>query len=177
MSLTKDEVIKKIERAYAPSHDIRLHEDKEQGLLMEADFHVHSEKYVLSKKAQLYQMNCCEYVYVFYYPNLTLELFDNAVNMSYEIGYEKIKPDINHRSTYIVAEFLCDTFEDDALKALKKYRRRKSFHFSLHGWMEMHMVLIDLLNESVASNSDGRLCGKFMKNVLHPRRRKGRFIF
>ena len=177
MSFIKDEVIQKINKAYFASHNITAHEDISEGLVMEAEFHVHSEKYVLSKKAQLYQMDSNEYVYIYYYPHLTLDLFENSVNAAYDDGFPKIKPDSNHRSTYIVAEFLCDTYDKDAYTALKKYRRRKSFQFSLNGWMETHTVLIDLGTESVYANADGRLTGKFLKNVLHPKKRRGIRLF
>ena len=177
MSLTKDEVLNKIERVYGNSYDVIKHEENSAGLIMEAEFHVHTENYVISKKAQLYQMDSNEYVYIFYYPNLSLELFNNAVTMAYDLGFDKIVPGPNHRSSYIVTELLCDTADPDAVKALKKYRRRKSFQFSLHGWMEMHTVCIDLGTESVTANSDGRLCGKFLKSVLHPKKRRGIKIF
>jgi len=177
MSFTKEQVLEKLEKAYGRSYDLVKHEDITEGLLIEGEFHVHSENYVISKKAQLYQMDSNEYLYIFYYPNLTVELFENAVSTAYDLGFPKIKPDENHRSSYIVAEFICDSFDDDAIKALKKYRKRKSFQFSLHGWMEVHSVLIDLRSESVYANSDGRLCGKFLKSVLHPRKRRGIRIF
>ena len=177
MSFTKDEVINKIERAYGSSYDIVKHDENNIGLLIEGEFHVHSENYVISKKAQLYQMDSNEYLYIFYYPNLSLDLFNNAVAMAHDLGFPKIEPDSNHRSSYIVAEFLCDTYDLDAYNALKKYRKRKSFQFSLHGWMEVHTVLIDLGTESVTANSDGRLCGKFLKNVLHPKKKRGIRLF
>ena len=177
MSFTKETVLEKLERAYGSSYDLIKHEDKSEGLLIEGEFHVHSENYVISKKAQLYQMDSNEYLYVFYYHNLTVELFENAISMAYDLGFPKIEPNENHRSSYIVAEFICDTCDEDALKALKKYRKRQSFQFSLHGWMEMHTALIDLRSESVVANSDGRLCGKFLKNVLHPKKRRGIRLF
>ena len=177
MSFSKDYVLKKINSAYFASHDIKNYEDREDGLVMEAEFHVHSEKYVLSKKAQLYEMDSNEYVYVYYIPHLTKELFESYVNKAYDDGFPKIEPKSGHRSSYIVAEFLCDTTDEDAIKALKKYRRRQSFHFSLYGWMEVHTLLVDLGTESVSCNADGRLTGKFMKNVLHPRKRRGIRLF
>ena len=177
MSFSKDEVIDKLKKVYGSSYDIIMHEENSEGLLLEGEFHVHSERYVLSKKAQLYQMDSNEYLYVFYYPNLTLDLFNNAVAMANDLGFPKINPDSSHRSSYIVAEILCDSYDLDAFKALKKYRQRKSFQFSLHGWMEVHTLLIDLGTESVFNNSDGRLCGKFLKNVLHPKKRRGIRLF
>ena len=177
MSLSKDDVLKKLNRAYYASHDITAHEENSDGLVMEAVFHVHSEKYFFSKKAQLYQMDSNEYVYIFYYPHLTLELVNECINKTYDDNFPKIKPDSNHRSSYIVSEFLCDTYDEEVSKFLKKYRKRKSFQFSLHGWMEFHTVLIDLGTESITTNADGRQNGKFLKNVLHPRKRRGIRLF
>ena len=177
MSFTKDEVIEKLERSYGQSYNVTKHEENSEGLVMEAEFHVHTENYVISKKAQLYQMDSNEYVYFFYYPNLTKELFDNAVMMAYDDGFPKIEPDKNHRSTYIVTVITCDSCDPDALVALKKYRKRKSFQFSLHGWMEMHTALIDVRSGSVYTNPDGRLCGKFLKSILHPKVRRGIRLF
>ena len=177
MSFTKDEVLRKINKAYFASHNITSHDENSEGLVMEAEFHVHSEKYVLSKKAQLYEMDSNEYVYVYYYPNLTLDIFNKTVTEAYELGFPKIEPNSSHRSSYIVAEFICDTYDTDVLNAIKKYRKRKSFQFSLHGWMETHTVLIDLGTESVSANSDGRLTGKFLKRVLHPKKRRGIRLF
>ena len=177
MSFSKDDVLSKIERVYGNSYDITKHEENETGLLMEAEFHVHTENYVISKKAQLYQMDSNEYVYLFYYPILSLDLFNKAIEKAYELGFDKITPGPNHRSSYIVAEFICGAVCEDAYQALRKYRKRKSFQFSLHGWMETHTVLIDLGTESIISNSDGRLCKKFLKNVLHPKKRRGIRLF
>ena len=177
MSLNKDEVIEKLEKGYGRSYNVTKHEDNLQGLVMEAEFHIHTENYVISKKAQLYQMDSNEYVYFFYYPNLTKELFENAVAMAYDLGFPKIEPDENHRSSYIATVFICDSYEPDALVTLKRYRKRKSFQFSLHGWMEVHTALIEMRSESVVANSDGRLCGKFLKSILHPRVRRGIRLF
>lgn len=183
MSLVKSDTINKIKKSYESFYDI-LYFDEEilddtkstSGNFMNAQFHMHSEKYVLSKKAQLYQMDTNEYVHFYYYEKLTKDLFENAVIESYDESFPKINPGPDHRSTYITVIFVCKDYDNDALTTLKKYRRRKSFQFSLHGWLEVHTAIVDLRSESVFSNSDGRPSGKFLKSILHPKRRK-RFIF
>ena len=94
-------------------------------------------------------------------------------------GYIKLLAlSIGHLETEIIMGRNTNSqYDIDAFKALKKYRRRKSFQFSLHGWMEMHTVLIDLGTESVTTNGDGRLSGKFLKSVLHPKKRRGIRLF
>lgn len=183
MSLYKSELINKIKISYQSFYDILYFDENvlddtksTSGIFMNAQFHMHSENYVISRKAQLYQMDTNEYVHFYYYEKLTKDLFENAVNETYDDSFPKINPGPDHRSSYITAVFICKDYDEDALIALKKYRRRKSFQFSLHGWLEVHTAIVDLRSESVFSNSDGRPTGKFLKNILRPKRRK-RFIF
>lgn len=183
MSLTKSDIINKIKNSYEAFYDILdfdesiLDDTKStSGNFMNAQFHMHSEKYVLSKKAQLYQMDTNEYVHFYYYEKLTKDLFDKAVEESYDDSYPKINPGPDHRSTYITVVFICKDYDEDAFNALKKYRRRKSFQFSLHGWLEVHTAIVDLRSETTYSNSDGRPTREFLKGILQPKRRK-RFIF
>lgn len=151
--------------------------DERDGMFLYAEFHMHSENYVISKKAQLYQMDSNEYVYFFHYDNLTKEIFEECVNKAHELGFPKIVPGPDHRSSFISAIFICNTCDEDALVALRKYRRQKSFQFSLQGWMEVHTALLDLRSESIWNNGDGRQEGKFLKNTLHPKRRRKKFLF
>lgn len=151
-------------------------EDRD-GMFLYAEFHMHSEQYLLSKKAQLYQMDTNEYVYFFYFDHLTKNDFDECVNKAHDLGFPKIVPGKDHRSSFISAIFICNTCDEDALTAVRKYRRRKSFQFSLNGWMEVHTALIDLRSESIWHNGDGRQEEKFLKNILHPQRRRKKFLF
>ena len=107
-----------------------------------AFFHVHGTKYVLSKKAELWATDNNEYVYFFSVPHLTEEVVDQCIQLAYDRGMEHIHPDKNHMSSYIVALFLCDTYTEEAMKKVKRCRMRKSFQFSLKGWMEVHTAMI-----------------------------------
>ena len=184
MSLNLEDTLNKIKNAYASYYDVNT-TDKydaeqntvEEGNFMSALFHMHSEKYVLSKKAQLYQMDTNEYIYFYYYDHLTKSLFDEAVSFSYELGYPMIKPGKDHRSSYIGSVFICNSYDEDVVLALKKYRKRQNFKFSFYGWMEVHVAMIDLNNEAVITNSDGSNGGKFLKEILFPKKRKKLFYF
>ena len=43
----------------------------------------------------------------------------------------------------------------------------KSFHFSLHGWMDHHTALVELSTGQIDANRGGRHTAKFMKKVLY----------
>ena len=81
---------------------------------------------------------------------------------------EHIHPDKNHMSSYIVALFLCDTYTEEAMRRLKRCRIRKSFQFSLKGWMEVHTAMIGV------GISDGRKTVEFLKSLLFPEKVKKR---
>ena len=76
-------------------------------------------------------------------------------------------------ASYITAVFVCDTCDEDALKALKKCRIYKSFHFSLHGWMDHHTALVELSTGQIDANAGGRQTAKILKKVLYSQTRKG----
>ena len=70
-------------------------------------------------------------------------------------------------NNYITAVFLCDSCDADVIKAIKKTRIYKSFHFSLHGWMDHHTALVELSTGQIDANRGGRHTAKFMKKVLY----------
>ena len=57
-------------------------------------------------------------------------------------------------------------------KALKKCRIYKSFHFSLHGWMNFHAALVEVADGKVTSNASGHHVAKILKKVLYDTRGK-----
>ena len=153
---TRDTLLPRLLRSYAAYYDVEPMEAQEP-LVATAFFHVHGTKYVLSKKAELWATDNNEYVYFFSVPHLTEEVFDQCIQLAYERGMEHIHPDKNHMSSYIVALFLCDTYTEEAMRRLKRCRIRKSFQFSLKGWMEVHAAMIGVgMEPVVAGNSDGR---------------------
>ena len=138
---TRDTLLPRLLRSYAAYYDVEPMEAQEP-LVATAFFHVHGTKYVLSKKAELWATDNNEYVYFFSVPHLTEEVVDQCIQLAYDRGMEHIHPDKNHMSSYIVALFLCDTYTEEAMKKVKRCRMRKSFQFSLKGWMEVHTVFV-----------------------------------
>lgn len=176
MPMDREALLNRLLRAYTAYYDVERVEGQEP-LVATAFFHIHGVKYVLVKKAQLWAADNNEFVYVFSCPRLTAELYERCLEQAYEAGSRLIQPDENHMSSYIVALFLCDACDPEARKRLKRCRRRKSFQFSLKGWMEVHTAVIDLGMDAVTANSDGRNTADFLKTVLHPEQRKKRGLF
>ncbi len=166
---TREELLEKLLESYTAYFDVEKYEDgHKDGLPLAAHcrFYVHSEKYVLVRKAKLWEADCNEYVYLFSVPHLTKQIFEECRDYAYEKGMELVDPKPGHMYSYITAVFLCDTCDPDAKKALQKCRIYKSFHFSLYGWMDFHTALLMRDGACVCTNRSGRANAKFMKKIL-----------
>ena len=171
--MTRQEAVDKLCDVYAGSFDVTRHEENRQPLMATMDFFVHNSKYVLSKKAKLWEANSFEYVYLFSVPHLTKEIYEQCEKLAYEEGMARIQPGPNHMYTYISAIFLCDSCDEDARRALKRCRLYKSFRMSYWGWMDFHTALAVLPEEKVSTNASGHSAAQVLNRVLfHKQKRK-----
>lgn len=164
------QLLKRMLNGYAAYFDVEhTEEPRQDGIPLAAHcrFYVHSEKYVLIKKAKLWDADSNEYVYIFSMPHLTEELFDLCRDFAYTEGMKLVNPKPGHMYSYITAVFLCDTCTDEAKKLLRRCRIYKSFHFSWYGWMEFHTAALIRENGAIVTNRSGRGNTKFMKNILN----------
>ena len=174
LELNRDEILEKLLHSYEGYFDIERSDDFEPPLEAVCHFHVRSAKYVLLKKAELWSATSDEHVYIFSVPELTGELYHICEKRAYDEGMKLIDPKPGHMYTYITAVFICDNCTPEAKKLLKKCRLYKSFHFSLHGWMDFHTVLIQRGASDFPTNRSGKSNAKFMKNIFMKKiKRKG----
>ena len=171
MALTREQFCEKLLRSYAPFYDIEEKGEEKRPLVATAFFHVHNAGYFLVKRAEAWAADQNEYIYVFSAPVLTKELFEECIAAACADGIPRIKPDKNHMSSFVDAVFICDEVTPEGLAALRRYRNKKSFHFSLHGWMEVYAAVVNLGKETVEANCPNAQAVKFLKNVLRGRRR------
>ncbi len=177
MNYTRQEAAEKLLSSYEAYYNIHLAEEYEtceETLVARCDFFEHSQKYVLSKKAELWSADCEEFIYLFNCERLTLELFERCREFAYNDGMSRANIGPGHMYTYITAIFLCDSWDEEAAKALKKCRMYKSFHFSLHGWLDVQMAVLEVNNNKIITNGSGRRVEKVMKNVLFSKNKKRR---
>lgn len=166
LSITREEMIESLLRNYQGYFDVRQCTEEEAPLVAECAFHVSSSKYVLIKKAKLWEANCHEYLYLFSVPVLTEDVYRWCESYVYENGMKLIKPDRNHMYTYLSAVIVAESADKTAVKLLKRCHKHKDFQFSLKGWMDFHTAMVQLDSESVYTNYSGREKAKFLKSVL-----------
>ncbi len=170
LALSREQIVERLLKNYEPYFDVeRFAQPPQEGLPLEATcyFYVHSEKYVLLKKAKLWEADSNEFVYLFSVPELTEDIFERCKAYAYEEGMKLIDPKPGHMYSYITAVFVCDACTAGARKLVEKCRIYKSFHFSWYGWMHVHTAAIVRDGSRVFTNRMGRGNAKFMKNILN----------
>ena len=89
--MTREDAVERLCDVYGGSFDITRCEEAELPLAAKMDFYVHNSKYVLSKKAKLWEANSFEYVYLFTVPHLTREIYEQCERLAYEQGRARIR--------------------------------------------------------------------------------------
>ena len=174
MQYTRESALERLLKNYEPFYNIHMTINGDQSpITARCDFFEHSGQYVISKKAELWSAENEEFLYLVNIPHLTPELFENLKNEIHEDGMSRIHVGPGHMASYITAVFICDTCDEDARRALRKCRIYKSFHFSLHGWMNFHTALVEVTDGRVTSNASGHHVAKFLKKALYTKK-KGR---
>lgn len=172
MGIAREEAVEKLLKSYQSYYNVKRCEESEAPLVATCDFFEHAQKYVLSTKAELWSADNEEFIYVFSMDNLTAAAYDKCKQIALDGAMPRIVPGPGHMASYITTVFLCDTVDADALKLLKRTRIYKSFHFSLHGWMDYHSAVVAFEQDNlVASNFDGRNTAKILKKVLFNKKR------
>ena len=173
MHYTREAAIERLLRSFSSCYNIQLVEDDQTPITARCDFFEHSGQYVISKKAELWSADNEEFLYVLSIPHLTLELYEQWRDLVQAEAMERIQVGPGHMAAYITPIFICDTCDEAARKALKKCRIYKSFHFSLHGWMDHHTALVELSTGQIDGNLGGRHTAKILKKVLYSQTLKG----
>ena len=159
--MTRQEAVDRLCDVYAGSYDVTRCEENEHALAATMDFYATAEKYVLSKKAKLWQANSFEYVYLFNVPHLTKEIYERCEKLAYEQGMARIQPNSTHMYTYITALFVCELY--------------KSFKLSYWGWMDFHTGLVVLPEEKISTNASGHSAAQVFERGLFHKQKKSLF--
>ena len=122
-----------------------------------AEFHSHGEKYVLTKKAKLWEVNAHEYLFFQIVDALSLADVESWIEFMTTEALEKVDPVPNHMNSYISLILVANSVDDDAKKAIRKNRFHKDFGFmASRGWADLRLAAIDLSGKCVHTNAMGK---------------------
>ena len=164
--MTREEAVQRLCTIYQSDFDVQLCEEHQQPLAAQMDFYANNSKYVLSKKAKLWEAGSHEYVYLFSVPHLTEDIYNSCRDYALEHGMAKVEPGPTHMYSYITTMFLCDSCDKAAKKALRKCRIYKSFKMAFWGWMDFHSGLAVLEEGKAFSNASGKSAAQLLNKTL-----------
>jgi hypothetical protein len=169
---TRKSAIDRLLDSYRAYYNITAIDDETSHLRAICEFYEHSEKYVVSRKAELWSANCEEFIYLFDIGHLTREMFEKYRDFAYEDGMKRANICQGHMYTYITPVFVCDTCDEEAARLVRKCRIYKSFQFSLYGWMDYHVAVFESSDNNIFTNRSGRCVEKVLKSVLFQKKRR-----
>lgn len=172
MKYRRNEIIEILLKSYVAYYDITDYGTEREPLRALCEYYEHAEKYMVSKKVSLWSADSEEFIYLFDVPHLSEEVFTRCKELAYQDGMERLHIGPGHMYSYITPIIVCDTCDEAAVRALKKCRIYKSFHFSLHGWMDYHVAVVDLSKNRVDANRSGHHTAKILKKVLYSQTNK-----
>ena len=160
MPVSRTRMLAKLDDAYRVYFDAVPVEEPLPLLAARYDFHSADECFVLSRKVRLWRAETHEFVYVFSVPELSAEVYETCRGKALELGMARIRPHLEHRSSFITALFVCDSMTEDSAGALRRTRH------SLHGWMDFRAAAVSLATGAVAVNRAGRELEDFLHGNL-----------
>lgn len=125
-----------------------------------AGFHVTSARYVLIKKAELWQANCFEHTFFRCAEHLTcndLTSFRRHVTGFIEpelVRKGKKNPAKNHMYTFMTGIFISETgISEDVSKEIRKFKYIRNYLFNIRGYSEVRLLAFDLENHKILGNA------------------------
>ena len=171
MEMTKQERLEKLLNAYSHHYDIER--DVTVGdtyYPAAANFFLRDENYLITKKHVLSAVENYEYVHFLLCDNLTAQELEKHIEITRNVGLERVRPHKEHMSTFSTLVILADTIEPEAKKLIKKTRFSKYFRLALHGWMEYHIAAMEISTNSFLSNPTGRGARKILEGNFAPKK-------
>ena len=159
------QVLEKVLDQYQRYFDIQR--DITQGgrhWLATAEFHSRGEKYVLVKKAQLWAMECNEYVFITAEEQLDQYELQQIWQQMIDLEQELVKPHKEHMVTYVTLVILAEQVTDEVRKALSKLKLSKNYKLSIHGWCNGRIVIYQ--GDEILTNGAGKEIQKQFEKVL-----------
>ncbi|MCR5215819.1 MAG: hypothetical protein K6C69_02675 [Lachnospiraceae bacterium] len=167
MTYTVSEATNKMLSSYEAYYNVHPMEGPMEELVARCDYFSHTEGKLLSKNDPSYRTYSEEFIYLFQCKHLTLETLNKFLAYIQTDGAERMNVGQGHMFTYLTPVIICETSDEEAIKALRKIRIFKSFRFSFHGWMEVHAAMLEVNNSNtITTNRSGKSVGKVLKSVL-----------
>ena len=164
---SREAIVERILSNNEAFYDIeRVEEKMDIPLVARCDFFQRVEKFLLSKKAELYTTEAEEFLYIFSTEHLSKETYEKCKEYALKDSEPRMHIGPEHMCSYVSYYFIVDSFDEEVAALIRKCKIYKSFKFSLQGWMSGRMTLVGLKDKVFIHNSDGKAMTKTLAQIL-----------
>lgn len=167
MSETREQFIETLKDSYSAYYDIIPNDGMtELPLVFRGDFNSRGERYWFTKSVKIWANETNEHVYLFSAPHFDAATADKCIDFAIANGEPLVKPHKEHNYTNFHAVFVADSFDDDAIRLIKKRSYDKSYNHSLWGYSLLKSAAVRLADEKIFTNRAGHDLGKFFRKLF-----------
>lgn len=160
----RGEVIERLLAAHEAWFDVeRDHDFAGRTFPGYAEFHSSVSRYVLVKRAKLWEAASHEHLFFWGTPRLTTGELDDLVGCVTGEGLSLVRPAPDHMTTYLSLAIVADAVDDLAWERVRRTRFRKNFALGWRGWADLRLAVADLSRGRVTTNSQGKPLGKTLQ--------------
>ncbi len=145
----------------------RPHIYGDREILAYAQYTQRMEKYLLVQRAQLYATESYEHVFFIHVAHLDETTWEKEKSIAIQAEKDYVVAHNEHMYSYITLVLLCDTIDDDVVKAIRRMHYTKNYKFSIQGYSTVRVAAMDLSNDTIVTNARGREIRKVLENALH----------
>ncbi len=139
-----------------------LHRDYKlngENLDLFAEFHVRSERYILTKSAKIYAMENNEYCIFKKFKTVNNAIFEMFTEYLISSIDTLVKPHEEHMSTMITGVIIIEgnesNIDENVLEKVKKFKHHKGFSFGFKGWVDVRLVMVCLEDKFIITSKRG----------------------
>ena len=166
----RDDLFERVVAAHTSCYDIiRDHQFEGRTFPAFASFHTYGEQYVLIKRAKMWEVETHDYMFLEKADVLDAATLEADIQFVTTKGLAKVSPGPNHMSSALTLVVVANQVDDDAMKLARKAKFRKNYKFSLHGWTDLRVAVVDLSRASgkqVVTNAAGKGLAKMLNGNL-----------
>ena len=130
------------------------------------------EKHFGPKSATVWRIENYEYVFVKSFEKLDNKQLENFQEFLKNAIRQFVKPNGDHMSSTITGVMIMDNFPAELEPIIRKFQFRRNFAFSLKGWAEVRLIVVDLHSNRVISNKKAKEVASFYLPVIEKKEKK-----
>ena len=162
--MTPNEALEKLLPAYTRYYDVSY--DAAPPFSATAEFHSHGEKYILVRKAKLWDMDSHEYVYFAARDALSEPELQALVDAAWGDAIPRVEPSSIHRNSDVTLVLLTPQMDDAVRKAVRRTNKSVSYQHGFQGWSNLRIGAIELSDGRITCNRHGTELKKLFRNIF-----------